>query len=87
MEENGQRLMDGSKTNARSTDSLKYLIKHSELQPCQKDLLYSFMEAQKGQTRLVIYGRRHGKSAMLEYMKQTGQVIEEAQDPSATKRC
>ncbi len=68
-------------------ESFISLITHSKLQPWQKDLLYSYMEAQEEQTRLVVYGRRHGKLAMLEYMKQIGKLMEEAQDQFAIKKC
>ena len=66
-------------------DSLESLIKHSKLQPWQKDLLYSFMEAQKEPMRLVLYGRQCGKTELKnEYIRLIGQLMEELQDQSET---
>jgi hypothetical protein len=69
-------------------DYLMSLIKHSKLQPWQKDLLYSFMAAQEAQTGLVVYGRQCGKTALKnEYIRLIGQIMEELQDQSETKKC
>lgn len=65
-----------------STDncSLKSLIKHYKLQPWQENLLRWYMEEPEARTRLVIYGRRCGKSMLqLEYMKRIGQLMEDEQ--------
>ena len=69
-------------------ESFMSLITHSELQPWQKDLLYSFMEAQEGRTHLVVYGRQCGKTALKnEYIRLIGKLMEDLQDPFVTKRC
>ena len=66
-------------------ESFISLIKHSKLQPWQKDLLYSFMEAQKEPTRFLVYGRQCGKTELKsEYIRLIGQLMEEVQDQSET---
>lgn len=80
MEENGPG-PNGTKTNARSTDSLEYWIKHYELQPWQENILRWYMEEPKARTRLLVYGRQCGKTQLqLEYMKLIGKLMEEEQD-------
>ena len=72
MEENGQG-PNGTKTNARSTDSLKSLAKHLKLQPWQANVLQLLMEEPEALTRLHRYGQKIGKSQMkvwwLEYIR------------------
>ena len=74
-----------SLTPSKSKDSIEYLIKHSKLQPWQKEVWSSFMEAQKEPMRLVVYGRQCGKTELKnEYIRLIGKLTEEAQDQSET---